>query len=134
MDFKNDSALYNQVIEINEIKIQDQELTDNQQSILEKWKEKESFVNPDRDRLQKTIKTISTGTYFEIIDFNKDWVLEMHSVWFYEKGFLRTLMKMILGMALIKTGILASKSKIKTYLLMIIIGAWLSIHQTQRTF
>jgi uncharacterized protein len=122
MDYKNDVALYNQVVEINAIKNQDQELTDNQQSILEKWKEKESFVNPDRERLQKTIKTISTGTYFEIIDFNKDWVLEMHSVWFYEKGFLRTLMKMILGMALIKTGILASKSKIKTYLLMIIIG------------
>lgn len=122
MDYKNDVALYNQVVEINKIKNQGQELTEEQQSILDKWKEKKSFNNPDRESLQKTIKTMSTGTYFEIIDFNKDWLLEMHTVWFYEKGFLRTLMKMILGMALIKAGILSAKSKIKMYLLMIIIG------------
>ena len=82
----------------------------------------ESFTNPEHETLQKTIEIISKGTYFEIIDFNKDWLQEMHTVWFYNKGFLRTLMKMILGMALIKSGILLAKSKNRTYLLMMIIG------------
>ena len=103
VDYKNDIALDNQVVEITKIKNQGQELTEEQQSILDIWKEKESFNNPDRESLQKNIKTISTGTYFEIVEYNKDWLLEMHTVWFYKKGFLRTLMKMILGMALIKS-------------------------------
>ena len=122
VDYKNDIALDNQVVEITKIKNQGQELTEEQQSILDIWKEKESFNNPDRESLQKNIKTISTGTYFEIVEYNKDWLLEMHTVWFYKKGFLRTLMKMILGMALIKSGILLAKSKNKTYFLMVLIS------------
>jgi uncharacterized protein len=122
VDYKNDVTLYTQVLEINEIQNSDQELTEEQQNILNQWKKKESFNNPDDETLQKNIDIISKGTYLEIIDFNKDWLQEMHTVWFYNKGFLRTLMKMILGMALIKSGILLAKSKNKTYLLMMIIG------------
>ena len=122
LDYMNDVALYNETIEINDIKNSGQELTEEQQNILDKWKKEESFTNPEHETLQKNIEIMSKGTYFEIIDFNKDWLQEMHTVWFYSKGFLRTLMKMILGMALIKSGILLAKSKNRTYLLMMIIG------------
>jgi uncharacterized protein len=135
LDYKHDVALYKQVTEINEIITVDQELTDEQQTVLDKWKKKEKFNHPDQETLQKEINTIRNGTYFEIIDFNKDWILEMHTIWFYNKGFLRTLMKMILGMALIKSGLLLAKSKNKTYLLMMIfgyiIGLSLAIFRTQ---
>lgn len=122
MDYKKDAAMQNKVVELTEVKNTGKELTEEQQSLLNKWKEKESFSNPDHETLQKNIETMSKGTYFEIIAFNKEWLQEMHTIWFYNKGFLRTLMKMILGMALIKSGILFAKSKNKTYLLMMIIG------------
>ncbi|MBN2411227.1 DUF418 domain-containing protein [candidate division KSB1 bacterium] len=138
IDYKNDIAMYNQVVELTEIKNTGKELTEEQQSILDKWEKKKSFNNPDHETLQKNIEIVSKGTYFEIIDFNKDWVQEMHTIWFYNKGFLRTLMKMILGMALIKSGILLANLKNKIYLLMIVfgylIGFPLAIFRTQYLF
>lgn len=122
IDYKNDESLHKQVTEINAIKEKGQELTDEQTAVLEDWKIKDAFIHPDLETLQKKIETMRKGTYFEIIKSQKKWVKEMHTLWFYEKGFFRTLMMMILGMTLIKSGVLSAKSKDSTYLMLMAFG------------
>jgi len=122
LDYKNDVSLHKQVTEINAIKEKGQELTEEQTVIFEEWKIKDAFIHPDQETLQKKIETMSKGTYFEIIKSEKDWVRSGHTEWFYKKGFFGTLMMMILGMALIKSGILSAKSKNRTYLMLMALG------------
>ncbi|MGD8778058.1 MAG: DUF418 domain-containing protein [Ignavibacteria bacterium] len=137
-DYKNDAAMHKQVVELTEMKDTGKELTEEQQSIVDKWRKREAANNPAHETLQKNIETISKGSYFEIINFHKNWLLERSTIWFYKQGFLRTLMRMILGLALIKSGILLAKSKTRTYLMMMIIcytiGFFLVGFRTQYLF
>lgn len=121
-EYRHDVALHKQIMEINQIEATGQKLTDEQQSALDEWKMKEDLNVPSQETLQKEIEIMTKGTYYEIIKFNKVGTQERHMIWFYDKGFLRTLLKMILGMALMKSGILIAQSKNKTYLFMAAAG------------
>ena len=89
---------------------------------MEEWKLKDAMYNPDQETLQKQIRTKSKGTYFEIIKYEKAGVRYGYTDMFYGWLFFVTLMMMILGLALIKAGILSAKSKSKTYLLLMLFG------------
>ena len=89
---------------------------------MEKWNSKNSMLNPDHETLQKTIETISKGTYLQIIKSEKKWVHFAHTELFYSKAFFMALTMMLLGMALIKSKVLTAALKPKTYLLMMVVG------------
>jgi len=122
MDYENELATYNRVKEFTDIKNTGRELTEEQQNVLDQWKKKKALNNPDQKTLHKEIEIKGKGTYYEIIRLSKASIEERHSIWFYSEGFLQTLSKMILGIALIKSGVLLAKLKNKTYLLMTVIG------------
>ena len=122
LDYRDDVLLQKQVTEIEAINIPGKELTKEQQAVMEEWKLKDAMYNPDQETLQKQIRTKSKGTYLEIIKYEKAGVRYGYTDMFYGWLFFVTLMMMILGLALIKAGILSAKSKNRTYLLLMVFG------------
>lgn len=121
-DYNENVLLKEKVTKIERLKDSKVELNDEQQATLEKWKSKNSMISPDLETLQKTIETISKGTYIQIIQSEKKWVHFAHTELFYTKAFFGILTMMLLGMALIKSKVLTAELKPKTYLLMMVFG------------
>ncbi len=122
LDYRNDVSLKTEATLIESGKGAGEELTSEQKAVLEKWKAKDALFNPDQDVLQEKIETMSSGTYFEIIESEKGWVRSGHTEWLYGRVFFRILMMMILGMALVKSEVLSAKLKKRTYLVLMVCG------------
>jgi uncharacterized protein len=99
-----------------------EELGEKQQTQLEEWKERESISRPDSASMAEEIAIMSEGTYFEVRMKEKEWVHYFHTELIYNRVFLMTLVMMILGMALMKSGILSASWSKGFYLRMILIG------------
>jgi uncharacterized protein len=122
LDYRSDLSLKTEATLIESSEGAGEELTDEQTAVLEKWKAKNELFDPDQETLQKKIEVMSSGTYFEIIESEKEWVRSGHTDWLYGRVFFRILLMMILGMALMKSGVLTAKLKKRTYLSLVICG------------
>jgi uncharacterized protein len=120
--YKKDLLLSREAGDIENIVDDEGELTEDQEATLKKWEERLSTYNPDEEDLQEQIDILGKGSFWEIKKYEKEWVLSGHTKMFYSKVFIINLMIMILGMALIKSGILSGEKRKSTYILMIVIG------------
>lgn len=121
-EYSANVSLHKQVTKIEASQKSGKEITEEQQAILKEWDSKNIMNNPDIKALHEKIETMSSGTYFEIVKSEKEWVRDGHTALFYPRLFLLHLMMMILGMALMKAKVLSAELKKKTYFMLMIFG------------
>jgi uncharacterized protein len=120
--YRNDKLLHQEVIEIEAFTKNGENLTEEQQEKLSQWKEKESAIAPDPSVIEDNIKVMSKGSYFKVRQEEEKWVHYMHTELMYNRAFLMTLIMMLLGMALMKAGVLSASLSKDFYLRMLLIG------------
>lgn len=96
------------------------ELTAKQQEVLEGWYEQREYVAPNADDMQQDVST-HLGSYTEITTqrIPKAIMYQVFGLIFF--GLWRVLGLMLLGMALIKTGILAAERSAAFYRTMMVV-------------
>lgn len=97
------------------------ELTDEQQGAIDGWQEKLDDHNPSAEKIQKEIDGIH-GNYFEIIATQAGFIIWMQSTGYYLYTFWDVLGMMLIGMGLLKLGVLTGERSTRFYLTMIIVG------------
>jgi uncharacterized protein len=119
--YRNDKLLHQEVLKIEAITQGGKELTEEQHEKLNQWKEKESTTAPDPSVIEDNIKVMSKGSYFKVRQEEEKWVHFMHTELMYNRAFLMTLIMMLLGMALMKSGVLSASLSKGFYLRMLLI-------------
>jgi uncharacterized protein len=84
-----------------------QVLTDEQKEAKKTWEERRQYFMPTADDLRKE-RDRYRGSYFHLVSKRADQVFEWHSTPFYLNGW-DMLTMMLVGIALVKTGVLAAE-------------------------
>ena len=98
-----------------------EELSEEHQESLDAWQEIEDDVYPTQEEIQEQIDLVH-GTYFDNIEANADLVIWFQSSGFYMWTFFDSMGMMLIGMALLKLGVLTGDRSTRFYLGMIVIG------------
>jgi len=98
------------------------EISEDQKATLDKWNNIVSTFNPEPKILEEKIEVMRQGNFWKIKKSEKDWVIDGHTDMFYNRLFIVNLVIMIIGMALIKSGVLSGNVKNRTLLIMMLIG------------
>lgn len=108
------------------LKAQGKTLTKKQSEDLAKWTETRAELyqqtKKQKDDIAKEIKTYRTGTYPEMVQSRAGVVLKWHSEPLYAGFAFDMLAMMLLGMALLKNGVLTGHASTRTYVLMALLG------------
>ncbi len=98
-----------------------QALTPAEHEAIEAYSALESDWRQNRDDLKNMVASIraSYASAFDVLSAHT-WFMETH--YFFRHGIVESLGMMLLGMALLKFGVLTGASSTRTYLLMIVIG------------
>lgn len=96
-------------------------LTPEEHEAIEAYSVLESDWRPDRDDLEDMVANIrdSYGSAFRVLS-SHTWFMETQ--FFFRHGIVECLGMMLLGMALLKLGVLTGASSTRTYLTMIVVG------------
>jgi len=97
------------------------ELDDEQQEAIDGWQEILEDHNPPAKKLQKSIDGVH-GNYFEIIASHASFIIWMQSTGLYLYFFWDTVGMMLIGMGLLKLGVLSGARSGRFYLTMMIVG------------
>ena len=97
------------------------ELDDEQQEAIDGWQEILEDHNPPAEKIQEHIDG-NHGNYFEIIASYAGFLIWMQSTGFYLYFFWDTVGMMLIGMGLLKLGVLSGERSGRFYLTMMIVG------------
>ena len=97
------------------------ELDDEQQEAIDGWQEILEDHNPPAKKIQERIDGMH-GNYFEIIASYASFLVWMQSTAFYLYSFWDTVGMMLIGMGLLKLGVLSGGRSGRFYLTMMIVG------------
>ena len=97
------------------------ELEDEQQEAIDGWQETLDDHNPSAEKLQKDIDGIH-GNYFEIIASHAGFIIWMQSMGFYLYFFWDVIGMMLIGMGLLKLGVLTGERSPRFYLTIMVVG------------
>jgi uncharacterized protein len=109
------------VAEIEVIQEQGGELSDDDNSVLEEWAETKSFIDPGAEELQKDL-TAYTGGYSDNLAQRVPTAMLVQVGSFFVFGIWRVGALMLLGMALMKLGVLSGKRTAAFYRNMLLLG------------
>lgn len=96
-------------------------LSEDQQASIDTWEGIQSDAKPDQDYLIKKIEEVR-GNYFGIIASNAGFLSWFQSMGYYEFWFFDAVGMMLIGMALLKLGIITGDKRKRFYLAMMLIG------------
>jgi len=113
-------ALRTEVNEITVLQEAGQELSEQQQKVLQQWHEQREFVAPNAEDVQQDVR-VHLGSYAEITAQRvpKAMMFQFFGLIFF--GLWRVLGLMLLGMALMKTGILGGERPAAFYRTMMVV-------------
>jgi len=120
--YRNDRLLYQEILKIETVARNGIELTKKQQEKLNQWEATESSVVPDPAVIRENIKVMSKGSYLKVRQEEKKWVYYMHTELMYNRVFLMTLIMMLLGMTLMKYGVLSASLSKEFYIRILLIS------------
>jgi uncharacterized protein len=96
-------------------------LSDEQQKIVDDWTETSERYNPPPEKVAEDLEQVR-GDYLTMFEWAKKENIAWYGTHFYAGGFLDVLGMMLIGMALIKLGIINGKRSTSFYLKMVVIG------------
>jgi uncharacterized protein len=96
------------------------EVTEEQQEILDEWDEQRPMMAPDAETIQEDVDT-HLGSYADIIEKRVPLVMMMQIFMVFLFGIWRVLALMLLGMALMKSGVLSAERSTGFYRKMVLI-------------
>lgn len=96
------------------------ELSAEQQDILDQWNEQRPMMAPDAETMQEDVDT-HLGSYADIIEKRVPLVMMMQIFMVFLFGIWRVLALMLLGMALMKSGVLSAERSTGFYRKMVLI-------------
>ena len=91
-----------------------EEITELQQQMIDQWEESRAFVIADAESLQEDVD-IYLGDYGGIVEFRVPMVVQMQIFGVLMFGLFRVLALMLIGMALMKTGVFAAEKSTGFY-------------------
>ena len=117
---KNMQGMEAQATEITELQAAGEILTAKQEKLLDKWEEMRPFMGPDEEAVNKDV-AVHKGSYAEITAYRIPHVMasQLFSVFFF--GIWRVAALMLIGMALMKTGVLSAERPASFYRKMMLI-------------
>jgi uncharacterized protein len=98
-----------------------EELSDEQQEAIDGWQEILDDHNPSAEELQEAIDG-KQGNYFDVIASNTGFLIWMQSTGLYLYFFWDTVGMMLIGMGLLKLGVLTGTRSTRFYVTMMIAG------------
>lgn len=98
-----------------------EELTWDDEEILEEWEESIADLQPDEEDIADEIEA-KTGSYLDVFEYNAEEAVEAQSIWFYTEDFLEMILYMFLGMLLYKIGFFARNVKQAVHLIVAVLG------------
>ena len=109
-----------EVVEATELQKAGETLTTEQEKLLEEWKEMRAFMAPDSETVRKDVEIHQSG-YVDITVDRVPGAAMMQVFGFFFFGLWRVLALMLIGMALMKTGLLSAERTTGFYRLMMLI-------------
>jgi uncharacterized protein len=97
-----------------------EDISAEQQTVLDDWVETRAFVAPSEADIQKDVATYR-GSYAEILAFRVPTVLMMQVSGLFFMGLWRITALMLIGMALMKTGVLSAEKSAGFYRNMLLV-------------
>lgn len=98
-----------------------EELSDEQQAAIEKWEGILSDAHPDEETIDKKIEEMRGG-WFSVVKSNTEFLMRFQSARVYEFWFFDATGMMLIGMALLKWGVITGDRRKRVYLSMLAIG------------
>lgn len=102
------------VAEITELRDAGETLTPEQEKVLEDWEATRVFMSPTAEDLQKDVAT-HKGSYMDILEHRVPFVATMQVFMVFFFGIWRVTALMLIGMALMKLGILSAERSADFY-------------------
>ena len=96
-------------------------LNNEQQEVLDKWTEIDESTNPTVEQKEKDLSSVRGG-YWTMFDWAKNENIAYYGTNFYAGGFLDVLSMMLIGMGLLKLGVLTAARTTSFYIKMMIVG------------
>lgn len=96
-------------------------LTDEQLNAIDDFNDEHADHKPAREEMERAIERIKAG-YFSAFRYLKSRTFYFETTFFIRYGFAECLGMMLIGMALLKLGILSGSAKRSTYMTMMIAG------------
>ncbi len=118
-----------EVAEATELQAAGETLTTEQEKLLEEWTEMRAFMAPDSETVQKDVE-IHQGGYVDITVHRVPTAAMMQVFGFFFFGLWRVLALMLIGMALMKTGVLSGERTTGFYRLTMLICYGIGISLT----
>lgn len=97
------------------------DLSDEQVAAIDAWKHEHEEYKPAADEIQKEIADMQ-GDYLTVWKLSAPINLWLQTKYLFKHSFLDAACMMLLGMALMKLGVLAARCSTKTYALMLVVG------------
>jgi len=97
-----------------------EEISDEQQQLLDDWQQQRAFMAPTAADIQKDVETY-LGSYAEIVEFRIPTAMMMQVFGLLFFGLWRVTALMLIGMALMKTGVLAAEKSSRYYRNMLLV-------------
>ena len=120
-DTNENLQLYDDQLAAQAIVDAGEEVDEEQQEALDEWKEKIEDYFPSDEKRAEALEAMH-GSYVDIWKHKLDDIIEGHTRWLYRALFLDGFSVMVLGMALMKWGVLTLQRSTRFYWLMTIIG------------
>ena len=105
---------------------QQRELTDEQAQAIAHWQSIESWAKPNSHFLEQRIQSMQ-GDYLSVLREITPIIIAYESTILYKGGFFDAIGCMLLGMALLKLGVLTGKRSVRFYLWMMLVGFGLGV-------
>lgn len=96
-------------------------LSEEQKADQKKWEEKEKRSKPDPERIKKEVEAYR-GSYAKLFTHRMPFVANMQSIWMYRMGLHDVAAVMLIGMALLMTGVLTGERSHRFYLKLMLCG------------
>lgn len=97
-----------------------EEISAEQRKWMEQWEVQRTFMEMDEAALQNDV-AIHLGSYADIFEYRVPIVVQLQIYMVFMMGLFRTLALMLLGMALMKTGVLAAEKSAAYYKKMLLV-------------
>lgn len=96
-------------------------LTEEQKADQKKWEEKEKRFKPSQERINKDVEA-HRGSYAKLFMHRMIFVANMQSSWLYRMGLNDVAAVMLIGMALLMTGVLTGERSYRFYVKLMLCG------------
>jgi uncharacterized protein len=107
--------------QVREALAEDEELDEELQGKIDTWKGIKNDGNPSEEKIQKRIEGMQ-GNYFKIIGTISGTLIWFESSGLYEFFFFDTVGMMLIGMGLLKLGVITGERSTRFYLVMLVVG------------